>query len=83
MNLSFLKKPILGAAIFYAPLQSMAWGTEGHRIAGQIAGKLYSETKNGDALNAYKYNFDHIAIVNQQLLEAGVRLAGILNQIFA
>ena len=51
--------------------------------SGQIATKLYAETKNGDALNGYKYNFDHIAIVNQQLIKAGVRLAGILNQLFS
>jgi len=50
--------------------------------SSQIANKLYSETKNGDVLNGYRYNFDHIAIVNQQLVKAGVRLAGVLNQIF-
>lgn len=50
--------------------------------SSQICSKLYAETKNGDALNGYKYNFDHIAIVNQQLLKAGVRLAGILNALF-
>lgn len=50
--------------------------------SSQIAGKLYDEVKTGDSLNGYKYNFDHIAIVNQQLVKAGVRLAGILNQIF-
>jgi len=51
--------------------------------SGQIASKLYSETKNGDALNGYKYNFEHIATINRQLLKAGVRLAGVLNQIFS
>ncbi len=51
--------------------------------SSQIAGKLYDEVKSGDSLNGYKYNFEHIAIVNQQLVKAGVRLAGILNQIFA
>jgi hypothetical protein len=50
--------------------------------SSQIAGKLYDEVKTGDSLNGYKYNFDHIAIVNQQLVKAGVRLAGILNQLF-
>jgi hypothetical protein len=50
--------------------------------SSQIAGKLYDEVKTGDSLNGYKYNFDHIAIVNQQLVKAGVRLAGVLNQIF-
>jgi len=37
MKLNFLKKLALGVAIIYAPLQTMAWGTNGHRISGQIA----------------------------------------------
>jgi hypothetical protein len=50
--------------------------------SNQIAEKLYTEIKPGDTLN-YKYNFSHIDIVNQQLLKAGVRLAGILNALFS
>jgi len=50
--------------------------------SNQIADKLYDETKSGDTLNGFKYNFNHIAIVNRQLLKAGVRLAGVLNSIF-
>jgi hypothetical protein len=49
--------------------------------SNQIAEKLYTEIKPGDTLN-YRYNFTHIDIVNQQLLKAGVRLAGVLNQLF-
>jgi hypothetical protein len=49
--------------------------------SNQIAEKLYTEIKPGDTLN-YKYNFTHLDILNQQLLKAGVRLAGVLNQIF-
>ena len=49
--------------------------------SNQIAEKLYTEIKPGDTLN-YKYNFTHIDTVNQQMLKAGVRLAGLLNQIF-
>ncbi|MDB5139829.1 MAG: Nuclease [Mucilaginibacter sp.] len=49
--------------------------------SNQIANKLYTEIKPGDTLN-YKYNFTHLATLNQQLLKAGVRLAGVLNQIF-
>jgi len=49
--------------------------------SNQIANKLYTEIKPGDTLN-YKYNFTHIDTVNGQLLKAGVRLAGVLNQIF-
>ena len=51
--------------------------------SNQIAKKLYSETKTGEVVNGYKYNFEHIATVNQQLLKAGVRLAGVLNRIFS
>ncbi|MDB5124891.1 MAG: Nuclease [Mucilaginibacter sp.] len=50
--------------------------------SNQITEKLYTEIKPGDTLN-YKYNFTHIDIVNQRLLKAGVRLAGILNQLFS
>ena len=50
--------------------------------SNQIAEKLYTEIKPGDTLN-YRYNFTHIDTVNQQLLKAGVRLAGLLNSIFS
>ena len=152
MKTSALKNLLLGLIILYLPVKSMAWGAEGHRIAGliaqsyltpktraavkailgdtsiaiasnwadfiksdpnynylsswhyttaaqrtqwqhepiskwifesnQIADKLYDEVKSGDTLNGFKYNFTHIAVVNRQLLKAGVRLAGVLNQIF-
>lgn len=49
--------------------------------SNQIANTLYTEIKPGDTLN-YKYNFTHIDTVNQQMLKAGVRLAGVLNAIF-
>src|ERR1700742_3826840 len=37
MKTHLFKKLLLGAIVIYAPLQSMAWGTNGHRICGQIA----------------------------------------------
>src|SRR5476651_2107554 len=37
MKKNFLKKLLIVIAVFYAPLQSIAWGTQGHRICGQIA----------------------------------------------
>jgi hypothetical protein len=49
--------------------------------SNQIAEKLYTEIKPSDTLK-YDYNFNHIATLNQQMLKAGVRLAGILNQLF-
>ncbi|WP_245845694.1 S1/P1 nuclease [Mucilaginibacter xinganensis] len=50
--------------------------------SNQIAEKLYTEIKPGDTLN-YKYNFNHIDTLNKQLLKAGIRLAGVLNQLFS
>ena len=49
--------------------------------SNQLAEKLYTDIKPGDNLG-YRYNFDHIATLNQQMVKAGVRLAGLLNQIF-
>jgi hypothetical protein len=50
--------------------------------SSELANKIYSETKNGDTVNTYKYNFNNIETLNNQLLKGGVRLAGLLNQIF-
>jgi hypothetical protein len=50
--------------------------------SNQLAEKIYSDVKSGDTINTYNYNFKNIAIVNQQLVKAGVRLAGILNELF-
>jgi len=49
--------------------------------SNQIAEILYTDIKPGDTLN-YKYNFSHIDTLNERLLKAGVRLAGVLNQLF-
>jgi len=47
----------------------------------QYTEKIYAETK-ADANLSYDYNFKFIGILNQQLLKGGVRLAGLLNEIF-
>ena len=49
--------------------------------SSQLAEQFYKEIQPGDTLN-YKYNFTHLDILNQQLLKGGIRLAGLLNQIF-
>jgi hypothetical protein len=49
--------------------------------SNQIADKLYNDVKPGENLS-YKYNFKYIGLVNDQMVKAGVRLAGVLNQIF-
>jgi hypothetical protein len=47
----------------------------------EIAQKLYTEVRPGDKL-LYNYNYYHANTMNQQLLKGGVRLAGVLNDIF-
>lgn len=49
--------------------------------SSQIAEKIYAYGKPGDKLG-YRYNYDFLDTVNQQLLKGGVHLAGLLNQIF-
>lgn len=53
------------------------WLLESYKIASQ----LYQHTPLNAKLS-YRYNFDHIETLNQQLLKGGIRLAGILNDIF-
>jgi hypothetical protein len=50
--------------------------------SSKIAAKIYEGVKDGDKVNVYKYNFDNIETLNNQLVKGGVRLAGLLNQIF-
>lgn len=47
-----------------------------------IAQELHNEIKESNPRLGYRYNFDHIHTVNDQLLKGGVRLAGLLNEIF-
>lgn len=46
-----------------------------------ISQKLYAGVTLGDKLS-YRYIYDNLETANQQLLKGGVRLAGLLNQIF-
>ncbi len=47
-----------------------------------ITEKLYREIKQTDPKLGYRYNFDHVDTLNEQLLKGGIRLAGLLNTIF-
>ena len=53
------------------------WFWESYQYAEQIYGDVKPDDKLG-----YNYNFKYIGIVNDQLLKGGVRLAGLLNEIF-
>jgi len=48
----------------------------------QLAGKVYSSVTQPNQRLSFRYNFDHIETLNTQLLKGGVRLAGLLNEIF-
>jgi S1/P1 Nuclease len=48
----------------------------------QMAEKIYADIKEPEQKLDYAYNFKYIATVNEQLLKGGVRLAGLLNEIF-
>jgi hypothetical protein len=54
------------------------WLYDSYVIAGQINNEITTENPK----LSYRYNFDHIAILNRQLLVGGVHLAGLLNEIF-
>ncbi len=47
----------------------------------QISEQLYKGVKPEEKLG-YRYNFEHVDTMNQRLLQGGVRLAGLLNEIF-
>jgi S1/P1 Nuclease len=59
-----------------APLNE--WFYESYQLAQGIYAGI---TKPYQRLT-YRYNFDYIETINQQLLKGGVRLAGLLNEIF-
>jgi hypothetical protein len=48
----------------------------------EVVEKIYANIKPDDKLS-YRYNFDYADILNEQLLKGGVRLAQIINQIYA
>ncbi len=47
-----------------------------------LAEKVYEDIKPGQKLS-YDYNFKYIALLNDRLLQGGVHLAGLLNEIFS
>jgi hypothetical protein len=47
-----------------------------------IAQDLHSEITENNPRLSYRYNFDHVKLLNDQLLKGGIHLAGLLNSIF-
>lgn len=48
----------------------------------QLAQEIYAGITRPNQRLSFRYNYDSIEIINQQLLKGGVRLAGLLNEIF-
>jgi hypothetical protein len=48
----------------------------------QIAQQLYKGISKPEEKLSYRYNFDYVQTLNEQLLKGGIRLAGVLNDIF-
>lgn len=57
-------------------LRSVVWESYG------LCNKIYATGIKSDDKLSYKYNFDWISTVNEQLLKGGIRLAKILNDIY-
>lgn len=55
----------------------MDWVEESKKVRDQC----YDTMPDNKKLN-YRYNFDNIELVNQRLLQAGIRLANVLNEIY-
>lgn len=53
------------------------WFYESYKLIEQ----LYSEVKPEDKLS-YSYNYRHVQMMNEQFLKGGIRLAGVLNDIY-
>ncbi|RZM01936.1 MAG: S1/P1 Nuclease, partial [Pedobacter sp.] len=63
-------------ALYKQPISEWMWNSY------TLAEKIYADIKQPDQKLDYKYNYNYVAILNKQLLEAGVHLAGVLNDIF-
>lgn len=67
-----------------SPEEIKAWQNNSPRTwaeeSRELAEKIYKVPNNGDL--RYRYSYDYIATVEQQLLKAGIRLAGLLNFIY-
>lgn len=59
-------------------VQPSEWVWESYVVANKLYESVESESRLG-----YRYDFDYIETLNQQLLKGGIRLAGILNEIFS
>ena len=48
----------------------------------QVAGEIYADISEPDQKLYYAYNYKYLNVLNRQLLEGGIHLANVLNEIF-
>ena len=49
----------------------------------QLASLIYSDVKGNEDKLGFQYNFKYKALMEEQLLKGGIRLAAVLNDIFS
>jgi nuclease S1 len=73
---TFIDRPTLGELRTWQAAAPADWVRESKAARDRIY-------KIGDGKLGYQYAFDHMPLIKRRLLQAGVRLAGLLNSIFA
>ena len=61
----------------WSSLDVLEWANESGYLRNQCYETLPDNKKSG-----YRYNYDNIKLLNQRLLQAGIRLANVLNKIY-
>lgn len=61
----------------WSSLNALDWAKESQMHRQQV----YNTVKNKERMN-YKYNYNNISLLNERLLQAGIRLANVLNDIY-
>jgi hypothetical protein len=72
---NFLGEPDLTSITNWQKKSVLDWANESMSLRNQVY-------KIGDGNLGYKYNFINYPVVKQRVLQAGIRLAGILNEIY-
>ncbi|WP_420317213.1 S1/P1 nuclease [Ekhidna sp.] len=61
----------------WSSLEVLQWANESKEVRSQCY-----DTMPDDLKLSYRYNFDNVDLLNQRLLQAGIRLANVLNAIY-
>ena len=73
----FINHPTAAQIAEWQSTSAETWAMESHAIAQ----KLYAEVEEYENYS-YRYSYENFPIAEQRMLQAGIRLAGILNSIY-